>query len=197
MSRFFYLTAGLMSVVGLCMAAFVLGKFQAIESTYLNIDSTINGVIAKLPESNQLGAAELYHPVSQLIASKLKSGKVEQQRIEETALNLQKSIQKLSLNSYRPDTSPFVPPLNKAQLICGEAFTLVYLGQDQHQYLHSKLKINSNIAYLSPGDINQYKTAEKELEIAYLEYKKDLKGPFLKYECRNRSLQLSGVESVF
>jgi hypothetical protein len=197
MNRFFYISAAMLTVVGLCTATFVLGKFQAIESTNLNIGTTINGVIAELPEANREGMAELLHPVSQLIALKLKSGTVEQDRIEKTAHSLQKSIQKLSLQSYRSDTSPFVPPLNKAQLICGEAFTLVYMGQDQFQHLHTKLKINSNVAYLSPGDINQYKTAEKELVISYLEYKKDLKGPFLKYECRNRSLQLSGVGSVF
>jgi hypothetical protein len=197
MNRFFYISAGLVTVVGLCTATFVLGKFQAIESTNLNIDNTIYDVIAELPEANREGAAEMLHPVSQLIASKLKSGTVEPDSIEKTALSLQQGIQKLSLQSYRSDTSPFVPPLNKAQLICGEAFTLVYMGQDQHQHLHTKLKINSNIAYLSPGDINQYKTAEKELEISYLEYKKDLKGPFLKYECRNRSQQLSGVGAVF
>ncbi|MEJ2619501.1 MAG: hypothetical protein P8163_04420 [Candidatus Thiodiazotropha sp.] len=197
MNRFFYISAGMLTVVGLCTATFVLGKFQAIEFTSLNIDNTINGVIAELPEANREGMAELLHPVAQLIASKLKSGTVDQRNIEKTADSLQKTIQQLSLQSYRSDTSPFVPPLNKAQLICGEAFTLVYLGQDQFQHLLTKLKINSNIAYLSPGDINQYKTAEKELEISYLEYKKDLKGPFLKYECRNRSQQLSGVGSVF
>ncbi|MCG7900471.1 MAG: hypothetical protein JAY85_18675 [Candidatus Thiodiazotropha weberae] len=75
-----------------------------------------------------------------------------------------KDLQKLVLYNYRADTSPFVPPQDKVQFICRQAFTLVYLGQDQAHQLHAKLKINSNPAYLSPGDINQYKTGEQMLE---------------------------------
>ncbi|MCG7985537.1 MAG: hypothetical protein JAY90_22725 [Candidatus Thiodiazotropha lotti] len=186
MNRIIIVSVGVLTITALCVVAFVLGKShasQATETIKLNIDSTINGVISRLPEEDRDGVADLLTPLAQLIDARLETGKLEQEIVESTALNLQKSLQKLALNNYRADTSPFVPPRDKAQFICGEAFTLVYLGQDQAHQLHAKLKINSNVAYLSPGDINQYKTADKKLEIAYLEYKREWQGPLLKYVC--------------
>jgi hypothetical protein len=200
MNRFFYISAALATMTGLCLATFVLGKSHSshsVESLKLNINTTINEVVARLPEENQDGVSELLQPFTQLIGSRLEQGRGDSEMLEKTAYTLQKSIQALSLQAYRADVSPFVPPLNKAQMICGEAFTLVYIGQDESHYLHAKLKINSNVSFMSPGDINQFMTDDEELEITYLEYKKNLKGPFLKYECRNRTLQLSGTGSTF
>ncbi|MEW8626075.1 MAG: hypothetical protein AB2551_10005 [Candidatus Thiodiazotropha sp.] len=189
MNRFFNISVGLATIAALGVATFQLGKSQAsqsAESIKITIDNTINEVIGQVSQENREGVVELLHPLSQLIDSNLREGKLEPEVVEKTAVSLQKNLQQLSLQSYRADISPFVPPLNKAQFLCSDAFTLAYMGQDSYQQLHAKLKINSNVTYLRPGDINQYKADDKMLEITYLEYKRDLKGPFLKYECHDR-----------
>ncbi len=189
MNKFFNISVGLATIATLGVATFELWEPQAsqsAESIKITIDNTINEVVAQVSQENRNGVVELLHPISQLIDSNLREGKLEPEVVEKTAVSLQKNLQQLSLQSYRADISPFVPPLNKAQFLCDDAFTLAYTGQDGHQQLQAWLKINSKSTSLRPGDIKRYKTDDKMLEITYLEYKRDLKGPFLKYECQDR-----------
>jgi hypothetical protein len=189
MNRITTLLASLATISGLCVATFQLGYSQAsqsVESVRVNIDNTIEGVIQKIPQENREGVAELLDPIAQLIDSKLQKEPIKPERYQDTAEHLQQNIQQLSLVSYRADTSPFVPPKNKAQFLCGEAFTMAYSGQHNKNSLTASLKINSNSYLIKPGDIQVFNTEVNFLEITYLEYKKELDGPILKYVCGKR-----------
>ena len=113
-------------------------------------------------------------------------GAIDKNDLARAADKLQKNISNISLMSYQADTSPFVPPINKVQFLCDENFSIAYSGQHRFSPLISKLKINSSAVQITPGDIRKFETEDRILEIMYLEFKKKMKGPVLKYECRNQ-----------
>ena len=189
MKHFLSVAAGFATIAGLCVATFQLGKSQAaqsVESIRINIDNTIDGVIANVARENREGVAGLLQPVAALIDSNLGADSVNREEIQGAAEDLQKNITRLSLLSYQAEVSPFVPPMNKAQFLCHEVFTLAYSGQSNQDRLEAYLKINSRRESMRPGDIRSIRSDDKTLQLTYLEYRKEMNGPVLKYECKDR-----------
>lgn len=188
MNNLFRITVGLATIAGIGFASYQIGMAQTaydVDSIRINIDNTIDGVISNVAQENRQGIEELLTPLMVLIEGNLNenASSVSNGEIVAAAGKLEKQLSDFSLKSYQAEVSPFVPPLNKVQFLCGESFTLAYLGQDRYSPLKSILKINSNRATLTPGDIREYEQNNQLLTMTLLEYKKELNGPLLKYEC--------------
>jgi hypothetical protein len=188
MNSLFRLTVGLATIAGIGFASFQIGMAQSahdVDSIKINIDNTIDGVISNVAQENRQGIEELLTPLVELIETNLKedSAPVGNSELVAAADKLEKRLSDFSLKSYQADASPFVPPLNKVQFLCGEEFALTYLGQVNYDPLTSRLKVNKNSVTISPGDIIEYNEDNQKVTITLLEYKKELKGPLLKYEC--------------
>jgi hypothetical protein len=188
MNSLFKITVGLATIASIGFASYQVGMAQSVhdvDTIKVNIDNTIDGVISNVAQENRQGIEDLLTPLVELIETNLNENSVSIGRNELAAAagKLEKKLSEFSLISYHANASPFVPPLNKVQFLCGESFTLAYIGQLQYDPLKSNLKINSNSVIMSPGDIQKYTVDNNRLTITLLEYKKELKGPLLKYEC--------------
>jgi hypothetical protein len=117
-----------------------------VDSIKINIDNTIDGVISNVTQENRQGIEELLTPLAELIEINLNenSASLGNNELVAAAGKLEKKLSEFSLKSYQADASPFVPPLNKVQFLCGEVFTLAYTGQNSRNTLTSTLKVNSN-----------------------------------------------------
>jgi hypothetical protein len=190
MNSLFKITVGLATIAAIGIGSYQVGMAQsanAIDSIKINIDNTIDGVISNVAQENRQGVEELLTPLVELIDTNINddSASIDNKELVAAADKLEKKLSDYSLISYRADASPFVPPLNKVQLLCGERFTLAYTGQDRSSALVSRLKVNSMRVSLTPGDIKEFKSDNQKLTMTVLEYKKELKGPIIKYECEN------------
>jgi hypothetical protein len=189
MNNLFRITVGLATIAGIGFASYQIGMAQTThdaDSIKINIDNTIDGVISNVAQENRQGIEELLAPLLELIESNLNenSASVDNNELVAAAGKFEKTLSEFSLKSYQAGASPFVPPLNKVQFLCGEVFTLAYTGQHFRNTLTSNLKVNSNNISMTPGDIKEFKQDNQVLTITDLEYKKELKGPLLKYECK-------------
>jgi hypothetical protein len=188
MNNLFKITVGLATIAAIGIGSYQVGMAQSandIDSIKINIDNTIDGVISNVAQENRQGVEALLTPLVDLIETNINkdSASIGTKELVAAAGTLEKRLSDLSIISYRADASPFVPPLNKVQFLCGERFTLAYTGQDRHSTLASRLKVNSVRVTLSPGDIKEFKSENQTLTMTALEYKKELKGPIIKYEC--------------
>jgi hypothetical protein len=190
MNSLFKMTVGLATIAAIGIGSYQLGMAQsvdAIDSIKINIDNTVDGVIDNVAEENRQGVEELLTPLMELIETNLNKGSVpvSSNELQAAAGRLERKLSDFSLIPYQAQASPFVPPKDKVQFLCGESFSLAYLGQNSRSPLISRLKVNSNTATLSPGDIREFKHDDQRLTMTVLEYKKELNGPILKYECEN------------
>jgi hypothetical protein len=144
MNNLFRVTVGLSTIAGMGFVAYQIGMAQsahAIDSIKINIDNTIDGVISNVAQDNREGVEELLAPLVELIETNINKDSVSigNKELVAAAGKFEKKLSDFSLLSYQADTSPFVPPLNKVQLLCGDRFTFAYTGQEGYSSLASSV----------------------------------------------------------
>lgn len=155
-----------------------------IDSIGRNIQKNTNEIVQRLPENKKEVAMELSNIALQLIeASATQDNK-------EIKNNIISRLSNITLIPYRASSSPFIPVTNKSQLLCENEFNLIYHGKytanrnDAIDYMVNNIAANQ---YIYPGVTRSYHNKTMALDISYLEYDKEKKGPILHYECRKKS----------
>ncbi|MCB1776432.1 MAG: hypothetical protein KDI50_03245 [Candidatus Competibacteraceae bacterium] len=170
-----------------------------INETALTIESAINS----LPEGKKRQIVkESIEPIKDLIdeiPNTAKYGK-DVDRSKENLIKIKKGLLNISLAAYLQDKSPFLPEEKRVYYLCGEDFSLTYNGTYRiSRYphpIHPHLRVNgADFFPIVVGDEKYFQSEnkEKKLKITYLKYidekidKKELKGPHLRYECRENT----------
>jgi hypothetical protein len=152
---------------------------NSTNSIVMDIRINANEIVQKLPEDKRKLAEQVSNIAIQLAeASTQKDNSAIKDKIVDDLTNL-------SLVSYTVESSPFIPPKNKVQLLCDGIFKFVYHG--------GYSKTNDTIGYtvnnantaivISPGVTRSYESGGEKLEILYLEYSESEAAPILHFEC--------------
>ncbi|MCU7814083.1 MAG: hypothetical protein KZQ89_01735 [Candidatus Thiodiazotropha sp. (ex Lucinoma kastoroae)] len=123
------MTAGIATIATIGFMTYQIFQSQAessVDTLKININNTVDGVISSVTQENREGVEEIVTPLVELIEANLNkdSAAMDKSEFVKTADALEKRITDLSMLSYQADSSPFVPPINKVQFLCGEDFTL-------------------------------------------------------------------------
>ena len=150
----------------------------------INIQNSLESVVSNLPGEKKENAQYVINPVIDLVEASQYTDTEDNQALKKASDDVTHALSQLSVLSYYADKSPFVPPLNTVQYLCGEEFALAYSSKFD-QSLKITIKINGRTYYLTPGDLYLIKKNEFNLEITYLEYSKELDGPVINFKCNN------------
>jgi hypothetical protein len=190
MSKSIAVIASILTIIGVLVSVYQLGQSNAAEAANENIkisvENSISNVVSDLPQEKKEMAEELLNPLLELVIATLnqKASDSEKNKIEKVTDKIRGNLSTISLVSYKASQSPFVPPINKVQFLCGDRFLLTYMGQyGAINSLRSQIKVNGSPVPIDPGDIKDFDSDQGRLVVTYLEYRKDMKGPVLKYEC--------------
>ena len=175
--------ASLATIAALLIAVFKLGISQSsgAETIRINIQNSLENAISSLPENKKSNAKQVINPVLELVAATDTSASQQNAKIDNASQNIVNALSNLTIVSYLAEDPPFVPPMEKVQYVCEQAFTLAYTRKFDDSTIG--VKINGRAANISPGDLKNYKQESARLELTYLEYSKELSGPVLNYRC--------------
>ncbi len=148
-------------------------------SVIINIRTNANEVISRLPESKRKVASEVSEIAVDLVEA---SSTPDNSDIKD---KIARKLAELSLLSYQVSSNPFVPPINKTQLMCDNGFSFSYRGHynkgDEGIYFYVN---NKSSSWQRPGDTYNLNEGGQTLKILYLEFDKNNKSPILHYECK-------------
>ncbi|MEO1084734.1 MAG: hypothetical protein AAFY88_10880 [Acidobacteriota bacterium] len=175
----------LATVLGIALAGYQVGSAASQpqdQELIIEIENTISSVISSLPTEKQEEAKELLAPVVNLVVA---SSAKDQMAITEAKDSVRGILQGKSLVSYQADSSPFVPPLDKVQLLCDDEFlvTLSGLWERGASFRVATPQKSLGTRSLSPGEVVTIESKKSRLTLTVLEIPEDLKGPILSYSC--------------
>ncbi len=166
--------------IAVSFGAYQLGQSGSAGSNKA-IEVSIKNVISGLPQEKKAITEEVIDPLLKLIMAASEKNSKNDKEIDELTNEVVSKFSNISLVSYKADKSPFVPPKNVTQFLCEDKF--VFALTSSLPGGRTKFKLNGVGKGVYPGDVRTYKAEGAELHIIYLEYRKDLNGPLLKYEC--------------
>lgn len=172
---------------GAWIGGYQSGQSSASDTTNeitVNVENSIQNAVSNLPQEKKDAADDIVAPLLELItAISHKNAKDNKTNITALESKVTESLSKISLVSYKADASPFVPPLEMVQFLCEDRITFAYMGVRRSQNSSIRIKVNGSTSTIYPGDVKIYSSDSARLQLTYLEYKKEMKGPVLKYEC--------------
>jgi hypothetical protein len=154
------------------------------QSITINFKNNSDEVISRVPEANKQIATEVLNIAEDLIQA---SSTTNNSEIKDRVV---KKLGELSLLSYQVSSSPFTPPINKAQLMCDNMFKLSYRGRRQKRTDCILFSVNNkNTSWQCPGDTFRSIEGDQMLEILFLEYDTEKKSPVFHYKCKYNNRQ--------
>ncbi len=177
--------ASLASVIGIGVAGYQIGQSTSASSSdgvVVEVQNSIEAIISSLDQEEQEAAQNLLTPVSNLVVA---ASRGDEQTLVEARTNLTKTLTDGTLVSYKAERSPFVPPLDKVQLLCDGEFLLTYYLQTRKKswFRVATPKESRGMWSSKPGELKSYESENSKLTLVILEYRDELKGPILRYSC--------------
>ena len=133
MNNFITITAGLATISVIGITSYQLGSVGDAESSEeikVNIVNSLDSTISSLPIEKREAFEELLIPLKELVkvASDTRITTERKTRLENAEKGVRKVLNNISLVSYKAKDSPFVPPINKVQLLRDGNFSFTYRG---------------------------------------------------------------------